>query len=228
LHDIVYAESAILGLNPNQPPPCHSPGQTRCGNLTQNLTPCSIAEHFRRKTVVTFLVSVFVVRGDATWAETESGCCSAASLVKNSYLNYFSHWFGRVRWISIEEPDFWSCFDRLLLVRITFNEQCQALSWGLTLVEAILAIADRNNYRRLMCRQPLHWGWRMAKGRIGEEKLNASVVVWDRRSKDMTGLRQKNRFWSCRSGVVLWNSVLSRSSSSWSWSLKDTATFQVL
>jgi len=44
-----------------------------------------------------------------------------------------------------------------------------------------------------------------------------SDVVWDRPSYDKTGLRPKNRSWfwswSCRSGVVLWNTVLLHSSS---------------
>ena len=41
-------------------------------------------------------------------------------------------------------------------------------------------------------------------------RTGSSDVVWDRRS-EKTGLRPKNRnwSWSCRSGVVLWNMVLS-------------------
>jgi len=46
-----------------------------------------------------------------------------------------------------------------------------------------------------------------------------SLVLWhlfgfnSRRYEMLTGLRPQNRSWSCRSGVVLRNKVLSRSSS---------------
>ena len=35
--------------------------------------------------------------------------------------------------------------------------------------------------------------------------------------QDRFETKNRSRSWSCRSGVVLWNTVLSRSSSSWSW-----------